>query len=119
MSNKKTRTKVTAGRSKEKGLFKLLLAQTAQKHGLTVLEEYKFAEKRKFRADFAITELKTLCEYEGIIAGKARHTTITGYTNDCIKYNLAASLGWKVLRYTALNYGQIEGDITNLLTNKK
>ena len=67
-------------------------------------EEFRFHNQRKFRFDFALPDLKVAFEYEGIMRGKSRHTTITGYTKDCEKYNLAALEGWKVYRYTALNY---------------
>jgi hypothetical protein len=30
----------------------------------------------------------------------SHHTTNSGYTKDCEKYNAAAVLGWRVLRYT-------------------
>jgi hypothetical protein len=43
-------------------------------------------------------------EYEGIKGSKARHTTLTGYTNDCDKYNQAALLGWRVLRFTTIHF---------------
>jgi hypothetical protein len=111
---KKPQVRGKAGMSREKALFSLLIANTCKIHGLKLEAEYKFAENRKFRADFAIPELKALYEYEGIISGKARHTTVTGYTNDTIKYNLAASLGYRVFRYTALNFGQVEQDIIKL-----
>lgn len=72
--------------------------------------ELKFHEKRRFRFDFAIPAEKIAIEYEGISVGKggkSRHTSITGYTRDCEKYNLAAVDGWRVLRFTALNYKDI------------
>lgn len=31
------------------------------------------------------------------------HTTTEGYRRDCVKYNAAAGLGWRVLRYTAID----------------
>jgi hypothetical protein len=39
--------------------------------------------------------LKVAIEYEGLMSVKSGQTTVTGYSNDCIKYNLAACLGWK------------------------
>lgn len=77
--------------------------------------EYKFLETRKFRFDWAIPSHKIAIEYEGIFANKSRHTSVTGYTNDCEKYNLATQNGWKVLRYTAKNYLDFEKDLNNLL----
>ncbi len=79
-------------------------------------EEFRFDKKRLFRADIALPDHHILIEYEGIIrqktAQKSRHTTITGYSKDCEKYNLAAMNGYRVFRYTALNYKDI-----NLLIN--
>lgn len=79
------------------------------------VEELQFLDDRKFRFDWAIPSLKLAIEYEGLISKKSRHTTITGYTNDCIKYNLAVIHGWKVLRYTAKNYNQLADDLKILL----
>ena len=79
------------------------------------VEELEFDETRKFRFDWAIPSLKIAIEYEGIFSKKSRHTTITGFTNDCTKYNLALRNGWKVLRYTAKNYEMIGDDLKYLL----
>lgn len=68
------------------------------------ITEHRFHPTRKFRFDIALVEYKIAVEYEGIVSKKSRHTNIEGFTNDCRKYNLAQSLGWHVLRYTALNY---------------
>lgn len=76
-----------------------------------IVEEFKFCDGRKFRADYAIPEKMILIEFEGIISKKSRHTTITGYSKDCIKYNLAAVLGYRVLRYTALNFRNVWDDL--------
>jgi very-short-patch-repair endonuclease len=65
--------------------------------------EYKFHPFRKWRFDFAVIDKQIAIEYEGIMSAKARHTSVTGYTKDTEKYNAAALLGWKVLRYTALS----------------
>jgi very-short-patch-repair endonuclease len=79
-----------------------------------VVEEFKFAPGRRFRADYAIPEHKLLIEYEGVFSAKSRHTTPVGYTRDCEKYNLAATLGYRVLRYTALNYLHVWADIASI-----
>lgn len=82
-------------------------------------KEYQFAKPRKFRADLFLPKHNILIEYEGIVsrtfASKSRHTSITGYTNDCDKYNLATSLGYRVYRYTALNYKNIHELIKSLV----
>lgn len=81
------------------------------------VNEYKFSESRKFRFDIAILDMKVGIEYEGLMSAKSRHTTMTGFTNDASKYNLAQIEGWKVLRYTALNYKQFVDDLKLLLSD--
>ena len=69
--------------------------------GPPVTPEYRFDSRRKFRLDFAHLDSKTGIEVEGgIWTQKGRHTSGQGYTNDCIKYNLATSLGWRIFRLT-------------------
>lgn len=79
------------------------------------VEEMEFHPERKFRFDWAIPSVKIAIEYEGVFASKSRHTTVSGYTEDCVKYNEAIKLGWKVLRYTAKNYKNLEKDLIFLL----
>ena len=67
--------------------------------------EHRFHGKRRWRFDYAFPDRKIAVEYEGVcmtMSDKSRHTTITGYSNDCEKYNEAAMAGWKVLRFTAV-----------------
>lgn len=80
--------------------------------------EHKFDDKRKFRFDWAIPSLRLGVEYEGLMSKKSRHTTPTGFTNDAEKYNLAQISGWRVLRYTALNYKNIERDLLKIIDKK-
>ncbi len=87
-------------------LLKLMYPET--------IEEFKFCGDRKFRADFFIPSLNVLIEYEGIVGKQSRHTNIVGYSNDCDKYNLASILGYKVLRYTALNLDNIFFDLEKI-----
>ena len=77
-------------------------------------KELKFHPERKWRFDFAIPEMKVAIEYEGLMSEKSRHTTISGFTNDSEKYNAAQALGWKVLRYTALNYKNLSNDLNQI-----
>jgi len=79
------------------------------------VEELVFDDVMKFRFDWAITSLKIAIEYEGIFSNKSRHTTISGYTEDCEKYNLAIANGWRVLRYTAINYTNLQKDLNCLI----
>lgn len=86
--------------------------------------EHKFHKVRKFRFDWAIPDLMIAIEYEGMFAskksnsrnsGKSGHMTISGYAKDIEKYNLAVKGGWKLLRYCALNYTEIENDLKELI----
>ena len=77
--------------------------------------EHRFDVTRKYRFDIAVKDLRLGIEYEGLCSAKSRHTTLTGYTNDTSKYNLSQCLGWRILRYTALNYLQFEQDILKII----
>tara|TARA_R110000868_G_scaffold16350_13_gene73586 strand:+ start:318 stop:725 length:408 start_codon:yes stop_codon:yes gene_type:complete len=94
---------------------KVLFALHREKKIPQYTSELIFHPTRKFRFDWAIPDLKVAIEFEGIMSNKSRHTTVTGYSKDCIKYNLAACLGWKVLRYTVLNYKDLEQDLMKLV----
>lgn len=73
-----------------------------------VKTEYKGIQGRQFKFDYAVPDLRLAVEYEGLFSKKSRHTTPTGYSGDCTKYNLAALQGWTVLRYTAVNYQEFD-----------
>ncbi len=62
--------------------------------------EYKFAKEigRKWRADFAYTDIRLLVEIEGGEWINGRHNRNLG--KDAEKYNWAVLLGWRVLRFT-------------------
>lgn len=104
---------------KEIGKYKLHIISVLERSGLKIQEEYQFDEVRKFRFDWAIEELNLAIEYEGIFSEKSGHTTISGYTKDITKYNLATKLGWQILRYTADNYLDIENDLKLLIKKIK
>lgn len=78
-------------------------------------KEYKFLPDRKFAFDFCLPSHRIAIEYEGIFSAKSRHTTAGGYSGDATKYNLAVINGWRVLRYTAINYRQFYDDINQML----
>jgi hypothetical protein len=102
----------------EKRAIELILKEFADKNLIDAfVAEHKFLEDRKFRFDWAILSLKIAIEYEGIFSQKSRHTTIDGFTADCSKYNLAVQDGWRVLRYTAKNYKNLEEDLLKILEN--
>jgi len=103
----------------EKNTIELYLKQMVQS-GL--IEEYKteyqFTKNRKFRFDWFIPCLNLAIEYEGIMSSKSRHTTVSGYTGDLNKYNLALTIGFIVLRYNALNYQNTYSDIEKIINLK-
>lgn len=77
-----------------------LFAQHCQCYGLTPEREYTIFSHR-WRFDFAWPKEKIAVEIEGGTAfGKSRHSRGTGFENDCRKYNAAALMEWKVLRFT-------------------
>lgn len=94
-------------RSKEKDFIAWNLFVFAQEQAVQLMEEYLFDETRRWKSDYAIPAYKILIEYEGLFSEKSRHTTAKGFTGDTEKYNCAQSLGWIVLRFTALNYRTI------------
>lgn len=66
----------------------------------TVLSEYKFHPRRRWRFDYALPMHKIAIEVEGGVWTRGRHITPKGFLNDMEKYNTAASMGWMVLRIT-------------------
>lgn len=96
--------------SKEKDFIHFALMQS----GFVFIPELRFDKLRRFRFDFAIPCQNIAIEYDGLMSAKSRHTTVTGFTKDCEKFNLAALQGWRVLKYTALNYKQIVSDLEKL-----
>ena len=90
-----------------------LLEEQLKGAGIPYEREYWFHPTRKWRADFIVanSELSLrmgntvwppiLIEVEGgVWLPKGGHTTGSGFTNNCEKYNAAAELGYRVLRYT-------------------
>jgi len=62
--------------------------------------EYKFHETRKWRFDYAFPRFKVAIEVEGGVWTGGRHTRGSGFVKDMEKYNEAAKLGWRILRFT-------------------
>lgn len=91
------------------------LMHFCNENALQLEKEFRFNDKRFWRFDFAITSLKIGIEYEGIFNGVSRHTTVGGFTGDTEKYNSAAALGWKVMRYTASNYKSVLQDLKKII----
>jgi len=88
----------------------LLLWRVAQ--GPPLEREVKFHASRRWRADFAHMESRTLIEIEGgiFLPGGGRHNRGGGYAKDAEKYLEAVLAGWTVIRLTdkQLEIGSIE-----------
>ena len=70
--------------------------------GPELVPEFRFHPTRKWRADFAHAESRTLIEIEGGIYIQGRHNRPQGFAADAEKYLEAALHGWRVLRLTEL-----------------
>ena len=62
--------------------------------------EHRFHPVRRWRFDFCWPHQHLALEVEGGTWTGGRHTTGSGFASDCIKYNVALIMGWKVLRVT-------------------
>jgi very-short-patch-repair endonuclease len=87
-------------------------------HGLKYEKEHKFHDKRKFRFDYAIPDIKLAIEYEGGTWSGGAHTRGKHYSSDCEKYNLAQINGWIVLRYTTDTVKSVEQIYNDILEVK-
>jgi hypothetical protein len=82
--------------------LELLLDQQMTLLGLPEwVSEYQFKKPRRWRFDRAWPHLRLAVEVEGGIWSGGRHTRGKGYEDDCVKYNEAAILGWRVIRVTS------------------
>lgn len=61
-------------------------------------KQIQFCSTRKWKSDFGYVDRKILIEVEGG-GGIGRHSSASGYREDCVKYNVAALMGWTVLRF--------------------
>ena len=61
-------------------------------------KEFRFHPIRKWRADFAHLESRTLIEIEGGIYVNGRHNRGAGFAADLEKYLEASLAGWHVVR---------------------
>ncbi|SAK62549.1 hypothetical protein AWB76_03266 [Caballeronia temeraria] len=64
------------------------------------VREHRFHPTRRWRFDFAWPVSRIAVEIEGGTWSGGRHTRGSGFEADCIKYNAAAVLDWRVLRVT-------------------
>ena len=90
--------------------------------GVKFETEYKFMNpERLYRFDFAIPDSMIAIEYAGLGSNKnakSGHTTSLGYTSDCDKYNHAACKGWRVIRFTSINYKDAYKFLSILMPDK-
>jgi very-short-patch-repair endonuclease len=63
-------------------------------------KESRFMIGRRWRFDFCIDHIFIAIEIEGGAFTQGRHTRGKGFIADMEKYNHAALLGWRVLRFT-------------------
>lgn len=63
-------------------------------------QELKFHNQRKWAFDLCYPDRLLAIECEGGIHSGGRHVRGKGYEADCVKYNEAQLLGWRVLRFT-------------------
>ena len=64
--------------------------------------EYRFHPTRRWRFDLTWEAERLAVEIEGgTWSGGGRHVRGSGFAEDCCKYNAAALLGWRVLRFTS------------------
>jgi hypothetical protein len=90
----------------------------ARENKFELRKEFVFHPDRKWRFDYCFPALMLAIEYEGLMSDKSRHTTISGFTGDTEKYNAAQQLGWKVMRYTAMNYKTMIGDLNKIILDR-
>lgn len=84
------------------------------------VREHRFC-KRMWRFDFAWVEQKIAVEVEGGTWTNGRHSRGTGIAADMEKYNHAAILGWRVLRFNnhMVKKGVAVDMVNSLFANSK
>lgn len=85
------------------------------------VQEYRFNSARRWRFDLAYPDIKLAIECEGGVYSNGRHTRGAGFEKDAEKYNSAALMGWRVLRYTAgmVERGDLVRDVENFLSQRE
>ena len=77
-----------------------ILAYQCRADGISIVQNYRFHEHRRFEIDIA--QLDTHCGIEingGVFTGQA-HGSVRGILRDMEKRNLLIQSGWRVLVYT-------------------
>lgn len=84
---------------------------------LRPVREFRFHHERKWRFDFAFPDKKIAVEIEGGVWNAGRHNRGSGFIADAAKYNAAAILGWRVLRYATemVESGQAIAEVLEVL----
>lgn len=97
--------------------IEIALLDWCQQRGLTLYEEYVFSTVRAYRLDYALPDLKLGIEYEGSIhKTNGDHRSKKGVQRDIEKGNLAVQEGWRVLRFSAINYLMITEELNKIIT---
>lgn len=108
-------SKLFKKKSKQKEWIEAQLFYWAQEKGYNLKSEFHFHKTRKYRFDWCIEELMLAVEFEGgIFDRNGSHTSVKGMQRDIYKYNEAASLGWKVLRFSAINYKDLLTELNKI-----
>lgn len=75
------------------------LAVQARQAGLgEAVREFRFHGERRWRFDLAYPDRLVAVEVDGGAFVGGRHTSGSGFREDCVKLSEAAALGWRVLR---------------------
>lgn len=77
--------------------------------------EFYFHPDRKWRSDFAWADQMLLAEYEGGVYTNGAHVRGAHFESDAEKYNEAALLGYRVLRFT---YGMVRSGMALEMTER-
>lgn len=94
---KSPKTKKTRQKLPKYDAFCLLLRQHL---GAEVVAEHRFHPTRLWRFDYAIPSHRIAIEIDGGVWIEGRHNRPKGYIADLDKFNNAATLGWRVLKFT-------------------
>lgn len=89
-----------ARRRKEKVDGAAALGWQMRAAGLAPVSEFRFHPTRMWRSDYAFPDAKLLIEFEGGIWTGGAHVRGKHFESDCEKYNAAALLGYRVLRFS-------------------
>lgn len=91
------KSKKTRQKQPKYDAFCLLLRQHL---GVEVVAEHRFHHTRMWRFDYAIPSHRIAIEIDGGVWIEGRHNRPKGYIADLDKFNNAAALGWRVLKFT-------------------